>query len=79
MREIARPLVPALEFLPGAQRVEQNEIVQPPGIFRAEIFKAAQRIACGRAQKVPRRFKQQRHFLRENLIVFDPGRKPTWR
>src|ERR1700729_2403067 len=39
MRETMRPPVPALEFLSGAQGIEQNEVIQPPSVFRTEILK----------------------------------------
>ena len=45
MREIMRPPVPALEFLSGSQGIEQNEVIQPPSVFRTEVFKTAQPIA----------------------------------
>ena len=72
MSEIVRPLIPGFELVAGAQRVEQDKIIEPPGIFRAESFEPAQ---------VPRldpdfkkgsgRFKQERNFLREDAFVFD--------
>src|ERR1700757_183388 len=36
--EIVRPPVPALEFLLGTKRVEQNEVVEPPGIVRLKTL-----------------------------------------
>src|SRR3984957_5264025 len=76
VRQVTRPLVPAFEFAARAQGIEQNEVLQPPNIFRTETFKLAQRTARSRAQKVPRSLKQQRHLLREDPVVFD--RSGSW-
>src|SRR5580658_1897074 len=40
MRQSRRPFIPARQFLLGTQRVEQDEIVEPPRVPGTEMFKA---------------------------------------
>ena len=33
MRQLMGPLIPAGQLVLGAQRIEKNEVIEPPGIF----------------------------------------------
>src|SRR5271157_6460004 len=75
-----RPAIPGLQFVPRTQSVEKDKILQPPRIFLAEIFQSSQHIIGGSMQEIARRLEQQRHLLRENVVVFyraGSGRQPV--
>src|SRR5436305_6666181 len=69
--KIMGPTVPAREFVPGAEAIEQNEVIEPPGIFGAERFEALQRFARRRSQKAVTRFVQEWHLVMEYVVVVD--------
>ena len=77
MREISWPLVPTHKFLSGTKRVEQNEVIQPPMILGTESIQSAAETARSCAQEIPRRLKEQWHFLSRRPGRIPRGRKQT--
>ena len=41
MRQIVRPSIPGFQFVHGREGIEEDKIVEPPGIFCAEDFRTA--------------------------------------
>ncbi len=74
MRQLCRPFIPARQFVLGAQRIEQDKLVQPPGILRAEPLKALSRAVGSRSNKIASRLKQQRHLFRKDMVVLNRAR-----
>src|SRR5258708_36167288 len=71
MRQVVRPLIPAVQFLLGPHGIEQNKVIQPPGILRLEMIKTLTLAARSRVHKVAPGLEQKRHFVSKNLIVFN--------
>src|SRR3984957_18800793 len=73
-RPLARPAIPAFQFVPLTERVEENEVIEPPGVLRTELIEAFARPPCGRGGEILRSLEQQRHFAGEDLVILDRAR-----
>src|SRR5262252_4696776 len=71
MRQIMRPLIPAFELLVSAKSIEENEIIEPPGIDGTEAIKTVASKAGGRSDEVASGLEEKRQFVGEDVIVFN--------
>src|ERR1700722_2877781 len=74
MRQLARPAIPAFQFVPLTERVEKNEVVESPRVPLTELIKALAGPSCGRGGEILRSLEQQRHFADEDLVILDRAR-----
>src|SRR6266436_1786350 len=56
MSQLAGPVVPAFQLETRAQTIEENEVIEPPLVLRAEILITGAGIRCSGPHKVARRF-----------------------
>lgn len=71
--QLSRPLIPALLLLMFAQAVEEYEILEPPMVVTAELFKTR---ALGRRStgpELPRGSCEQRQFSGAHFVIVDGG------
>ena len=73
--QLDRPLEIAGAVVPGLQRAEQGVVVQPEPVGLTELFIGGPEIRTGAgAEAAPRRL-EQAEFERDDLLVFDGGRR----
>src|ERR1700722_18071183 len=74
VRQLARPAIPAFQFVPLTERVEENKIVEPPGVLGTELIEAFADPPCGRGGEILRSLEQQGHFAGKDLVILDRAR-----